>query len=60
VASRLDGPMDCVDKAPTPLNFARLDPDSLAAILTVQLVRLVEGVHDEGLRQLAETMADDT
>ena len=31
-----------------------LPPESLAALLTVELVRLVETVQDEGLRRLAE------
>ena len=35
-------------------HLAGLDPDTLATVLCVELVRLVGGVQDEGLRQIAE------
>lgn len=35
-------------------DLARLDVDSLAAILSVELVRVVEGVQAEALHELAE------
>jgi hypothetical protein len=38
----------------TPPNLAGLDSDSPAAILAVELVRIVEGVQDEWLHRLAE------
>ena len=57
-ASRLDVSVVCVITAPAPPNLAGLDADSPASILCVELVRLVDGVQDEGLLQLAElTMA---
>jgi len=52
--SRPEGPSVRVVTAPTPPNLAGLDCDALATILCVELVRVVEGVQDEGLQRLAE------
>ena len=50
---RLHNALEAMVKRLAP-DLTGLDPAALAAILSIELVRIVEGVQDEGLRRLAE------